>query len=75
MSKNFLRGSHVTAGAHEHILTAVHWLFTMAGYKTDCKHVPHSRGLKKADPVVKDFRLACIWDLIIDRALQLWRQD
>jgi hypothetical protein len=59
-----------TAGAHEHILTAVQRLFTMAGYKTDRKHVPHSRGLKKADLVVKDFRLAGIRDLIIDVSLR-----
>jgi hypothetical protein len=59
-----------TTGAHEHILTAVQGLFTMAGYKTDRKHVPHSRGLKKADLVVKDFRLACIRDLIIDVSLR-----
>ena len=42
----------------------------MAGYKTDRKHVPHSRGLKKADLVVKDFRLAGIRDLIIDVSLR-----
>ncbi len=36
-----------TTGAHEHILTAVQRLFTKAGYKTDRKHVPHSRGLKR----------------------------
>jgi hypothetical protein len=59
-----------TAGAHEHILTAVQRLFTMAGYKTDRKHVPHSRGLKKADLVVKNFRLAGIRDLIIDVSLR-----
>jgi hypothetical protein len=45
-------------------------LFTTAGYKTDRKHVPHSRGLKKADLVVKDFRLAGIRDLIIDVSLR-----
>ena len=59
-----------TTGAHEHILTAVQRLFTTAGYKTDRKHVPHSRGLKKADLVVKDFRLAGIRDLIIDVSLR-----
>jgi hypothetical protein len=42
----------------------------MAGYKTDRKHVPHSRGLKKADLVVKDFRLTGIRDLIIDVSLR-----
>ena len=31
---------------------------------------PHSRGLKKADLVVKDFRLAGIRDLIIDVSLR-----
>jgi hypothetical protein len=59
-----------TTGAHEHILTAVQRLFTTVGYKTDRKHVPHSRGLKKADLVVKDFRLAGIRDLIIDVSLR-----
>ena len=59
-----------TTGAHEHILTAVQRLFTKAGYKTDRKHVPHSRGLKKADLVVKDFSLAGIRDLIIDVSLR-----
>ncbi len=59
-----------TTGAHEHILTAVQRLFTTAGYKTDRKHVPHSRGLKKADLVVKDFSLAGIRDLIIDVSLR-----
>ena len=34
-----------TSGAHEHILTALQRLFTKAGYRTDRKHVPHSRGL------------------------------
>ena len=45
-------------------------LFTTTGYKTDCKHVPHSSGLKKTDLVVKDFRLAGIRDLIIDVSLR-----
>jgi hypothetical protein len=45
-------------------------LFTQAGHKTDRKHVPHSRGLKKADLVVKDFRLAGIRDLIIHVSLR-----
>jgi len=57
-------------GAHEHILTAGQLLFTMAGYKTDRKHVPHSRGLKKADLMVKDFQLAGIRDLHIDVSLR-----
>jgi len=61
-----------TTGAHEHILTAVQQLYTKAGYKTDRKHVPHSRGLKKADLVVKDFRLAGVRDVIIDVS---WRHE
>jgi len=36
----------------------------MAGYKTDRKHVPHSRGLKKADLVLKDFRLAGVREVM-----------
>ena len=59
-----------TMGAHEHILTAVQRLFTMEGYKTDRKHVPHSRGLRKADLMVKDFQLAGIRDLIIDVSMR-----
>ena len=59
-----------TMGAHEHILTAVQRLFTMEGYKTDRKHVPHSRGLRKADLMVKDFQLASIRDLIIDVSMR-----
>ena len=46
-----------TTGAHEHILTDVHRLFNQAGYTTERKNVPHSRGMKKADLHVKDFRL------------------
>ncbi len=42
----------------------------MAGYKTDRKHVPHSRGLRKADLMVKDFQLAGIRDLIIDVSMR-----
>ena len=57
-------------GAHEHILTAVQRLFTMVGYKTDRKHVPHSRGLRKADLMVKDLQLAGIRDLIIDVSMR-----
>jgi hypothetical protein len=38
------------------VTTRVARLFTKAGYKTDRKHVPHSRGLKKADLALKDFR-------------------
>ena len=52
-----------TTGAHEHILTALQRLFTKAGYRTDRKHVPHSRGLKKAELVLKDFRLAGVGDV------------
>ena len=54
-----------TTGAHEHILTAVQQLFTQAGYVTDRKHVPHSRGMKKADLHIKDFRLEGIRNVII----------
>ncbi len=42
----------------------------MVGYKTDRKHVPHSRGLRKADLMVKDFQLAGIRDLIIDVSMR-----
>jgi hypothetical protein len=52
-----------TTGAHEHILTAVQQLFTQAGYATDRKNVPHSRGKKKADLHIKDFRLEGIRDV------------
>jgi hypothetical protein len=47
-----------------HIITAVQRIFTLAGYKTDRRHVPHSRGLKKADLVLKDFRLAGVRDVM-----------
>jgi len=53
-----------TTGAHEHILTAVQRLFNQAGYATDRKNVPHSRGMKKADLYVKDFWLEGIRDVI-----------
>jgi hypothetical protein len=46
-----------TSGAHKHILTALQRLSTKAGYSTDRMHVPHSRGLKKADLLIKDFQL------------------
>ena len=36
----------------------------------DRKHVPHSRGLRKADLMVKDFQLAGIRDLIIDVSMR-----
>jgi hypothetical protein len=55
-----------TSGAHEHILTALQRLFTKAGYRTDRKHVPHSRGLKKADLLIKDFQLQGVRDIIVD---------
>jgi hypothetical protein len=59
-----------TTGAHEHILTAVQRLFNQAGYATDHKNAPHSRGMKKADLHVKDFRLEGIRDVIIDVTLR-----
>ena len=49
---------------YEHILTAVQQLFTQAGYATDRKNVPHSRGKKKANLHVKDFRLEGIRNVI-----------
>ncbi len=49
-----------------HILTALQKLFTKAGYRTDRKNVPHSRGLKKADLVIKDVQLAALRNVIID---------
>ena len=52
-----------TTGAHEHILTAVQRLFNQAGFATERKNVPHSRGMKKADLHVKDFRLEGIRDV------------
>ena len=55
-----------TSGAHEHILTALQRLFTKAGYRTDRKHVPHSRGLKKTDLLIKDFQLQGVRDVIVD---------
>ena len=57
-------------GAHEHILTACSGYSQLAGYKTDRKHVPHSRGLRKADLMVKDFQLAGIRNLIIDVSMR-----
>ena len=59
-----------TTGAHEHILTAVQQLFTQAGYVTDRKHVPHSRGMKKADLHIKDFQLGGIRSVILDVTLR-----
>jgi hypothetical protein len=59
-----------TTGAHEHILTAVQRLFNQAGFATERKNVPHSRGMKKADLHVKDFRLEGIRDVIIDVTLR-----
>jgi hypothetical protein len=55
-----------TSGAHEHILTALQRLFTKAGYRTDRMHVPHSRGLKKADLLIKVFQLQGVRDVIVD---------
>ena len=40
-------------------------LFNKAGYATDRKHVPHSRGMKKADLHIKDFGLEGIRNVII----------
>jgi hypothetical protein len=57
-------------GAHEHILTALQRLFTKAGYRTDRKNVPHSRGLKKADLWIQDFKLAGVWNVIVDVAAE-----
>ncbi len=45
-------------------------LFNHAGYATERKNVPHSRGIKKADLHVKDFRLEGIRDVIIDVTLR-----
>ena len=45
-------------------------LFNQAGYTTERKNVPHSRGMKKANLHVKDFRLEGIQDVIIDVTLQ-----
>jgi hypothetical protein len=57
-----------TSGAHEHILTAPQRLLIKAGYRTDRMHVPHSRGLKKADLLIKDFQLQLqgVRDVIVD---------
>ena len=52
--------------APTNILTALQRLFTKAGYRTDRKHVPHSRGLKKADLLIKDFQLQGVRDVIVD---------
>ena len=51
-------------GAHAHVLTAVQTIFTKAGYRTDRKNVQHSRGLKKADLVIKDFQLTGVRNVI-----------
>ena len=53
-----------------HILTALQKLFTKAGYRTDRKNVPHSRGLKKADLLIKDFHLSVVRNVIIDVTLR-----
>ncbi len=41
-------------------------LFTKVGYRTDRKHVPQSRRLKKADLLIKDFQLQGVRDVIVD---------
>jgi hypothetical protein len=46
-----------TMGAHEHILTALQRLFTKAGCRSERKKVPHIRGMKKVDLLIKDFQL------------------
>jgi hypothetical protein len=53
-------------GAHEHILTAL----PQAGYRTDRKDVPHSRGLKKADLLINDFQVGGVRNVIIDVTLR-----
>jgi hypothetical protein len=57
-------------GAHEDILTALQRLFTKAGYRTDRKNVPLSRGPKKADLLIKDFQLGGVRNVIIDVTLR-----
>jgi hypothetical protein len=59
-----------THNAHEHILSAVEKCFQQAGYGTDRKRVPCSRGNKKADLWVKDFQLAGVRDVVIDTTLR-----
>jgi hypothetical protein len=59
-----------TMGAREHVLTALQRLFTKAGYRTERKNVPDSRGMKKADLLIEDFKLAGIWHVIIDVTLR-----
>ena len=49
---------------------ALQKIFTQAGFKTVRKQVPHSRGLRKADPWIKDFSLEGIRDVIIDVTLR-----
>ena len=63
-------GATTGTGAHEHILTALQKIFTKAGFKTDRKQVPNSRGLKKADLLIKNFLLEGIHDVIIDVTLR-----
>jgi hypothetical protein len=65
-----LQHAGATTGAHEHILTALQKILTKAGFKTDRKQVPHSRGLKKADLWIKDFTLEGIRDVITDVTLR-----
>jgi hypothetical protein len=45
-------------------------LFTKAGYRTEPKNVPHSRGQKKTDLWIKDFQLAGVRNVIIDVTLR-----
>jgi hypothetical protein len=59
-----------THNAHEHLLSAVQKCFQQGGYVTDRKHVPHSRGRKKADLWVKDFQLAGVRDVVIDTTVR-----
>ena len=59
---------HSTRGSHDRGTRAYPHgsakLFTQAGYATDRKNVPHSRGKKKADLHIKDFRLEGIRNVI-----------
>jgi hypothetical protein len=62
--------AEATQDTHEHILSALQRLFTKAGYRTDRKNVPHSRGLKKEDLWIKDFQLAGVRNVIVDVTLR-----
>jgi hypothetical protein len=61
--------------AHEHILTALQRLFTKAGYRTERKNMPYSRGMKKPDLLIMDFQLAGVRNVIVDVTLQLFLPD